>query len=80
MTKKLFTIVEIYEKSENKTFSYDRHMFFINTETLGIPFRMRPNWINVVREPMERFLSLYYYLTSSNDRMPSVVEVGNLEC
>jgi hypothetical protein len=29
---------------------------------------------------MERFLSLYYYLTSSNDRMPSVVEVGNLEC
>jgi hypothetical protein len=55
-------------------------MFFINTETLGIPLRMRPNWINVVREPMERFLSLYYYLTSSNDRMPSVVEVGNLEC
>ena len=68
-------IPELYRKSANGHFAFDRHLYFIDTEILGIPGRLRPNWVNVVRDPMERFVSLYYYLTASNDRMPALVEV-----
>ena len=73
--KTFFSISELYEKSRNENFVFDRHLYFIDTEILSIPRVLRPNWINVVRDPIDRFVSLYYYLTSSNDRMPEIVEV-----
>ena len=37
------------------------HVMFINTmEEYGFEKHERPNWINVVRQPIERLVSLYY--------------------
>ena len=36
-------------------------MFVNAVEDYGLEEHERPNWINFVREPMERIVSLYYY-------------------
>lgn len=39
----------------------DQHLFFIDAFAYGIPEESVPNWINVVREPVERHASLFRY-------------------
>ena len=67
--------VELYGKSGTVPLSYDRHLHYIDSEALGIPRHRRANWINVIRDPMERIVSLYYYLTSSNKSVVASIVV-----
>ena len=38
---------------------YDQHIYFIDVETYDKEFEV--NWINIVRDPIERFISEFYY-------------------
>ena len=40
---------------------YDRHLYFIDFSQFGFP---NPTYINVVRDPVDRFVSGFYYLWS----------------
>ena len=60
---------EIYQKENTIEKNYNNtkpvasamHIMFINTiEDYGFEESERPNWINVVRQPIERLISLYY--------------------
>lgn len=42
-------------------FGMDQHLFFVDSERYGMPKEIVPNWINVVREPVERFASQFVY-------------------
>ena len=45
-----------------KPFSSDQHIMFVNAvEDYGLKDYERPNWINIVRPPIERFISLFYF-------------------
>ena len=47
-----------------KPFSSDQHIMFVNAvEDYGLSEYERPNWINFVREPIDRIVSLYYFHT-----------------
>ena len=50
-----------------KPFSTDQHIVFVNAvEDYGFEDHERPNWINVVRPPIERLVSLFYHFKSEN--------------
>jgi len=40
---------ELFSKSGTKPLGIDRHFYFINTESYGLPREKRPIWINVIR-------------------------------
>lgn len=40
---------------------YTEHRCFVNTDDFNIPNHFRPNWIGTVRDPIERYASLYYF-------------------
>ena len=45
-----------------KPFSSDQHIMFVNAvEDYGFEEHERPNWINVVRPPIDRLVSLFYF-------------------
>ena len=45
-----------------KPFSTDQHIVFVNAvEDYGFEEYERPNWINFVRQPIERLVSLFYF-------------------
>ena len=45
-----------------KPFSSDEHIMFVNAvEDYGFEEHERPNWINVVRPPIDRLVSLFYF-------------------
>ena len=45
-----------------KPFSSDQHIMFVNAvEDYGLRDFERPNWINFVRKPIDRIVSLYYF-------------------
>ena len=39
----------------------DQHFIYIDASAYGVPEESLPNWINVVREPVERYASLFRY-------------------
>ena len=61
------TYVEMLESSEEihglKHFSYSKHMNFLNFEEFN---RTNPVYVNMVRHPVERVISWYYYQRQSS--------------
>ena len=61
------TYVEMFENSEEigslKHFSYSKHMNFLNFEEFN---RTNPVYVNMVRHPVERVISWYYYQRQSS--------------
>ena len=55
------TFLESLYAEESPLFSMDQHFFYIDASAYGIPEESVPNWINVVREPIERYASLFRY-------------------
>ena len=52
----------------NKPFSTDQHIVFVNAvEDYGFEEHERPNWINVVRPPIERLVSLFYFFKEKKE-------------
>ena len=45
--------------ASTETLFYDQHIYFIDVETYDKEFEV--NWINIVRDPIERFISEFYY-------------------
>ena len=43
-------------------YAMDRHVYFVDAASYGVPEAVLPNWINVVRDPIERFVSSFHYL------------------
>ena len=51
-----------------KPFSTDQHIVFVNAvEDYGFEEHERPNWINVVRPPIERLVSLFYFFKEKKE-------------
>ena len=51
-----------------KPFSTDQHIVFVNAvEDYGFEEHERPNWINVVRPPIERLVSLFYFFKENKE-------------
>ena len=49
-------------------FSTDQHIVFVNAvEDYGFEEHERPNWINVVRPPIERLVSLFYFFKEKKE-------------
>ncbi len=42
-------------------YGVDRHFFYVDSARYGLPEELEPIWLNVVREPVERFASLFRY-------------------
>ncbi|KAK4298993.1 hypothetical protein Pmani_028700 [Petrolisthes manimaculis] len=57
LLKNLTTLAAI----STEDFSYDRHLYYTNFTLVGGP---RPVYINFIRDPVERFISSYYYVRS----------------
>ena len=72
-----------------------RHVYFVDTGAYDIDPKARPLWVNMVRDPVDRFVSLFYFLRSKKrwqDReekppdewfqkdMSDCVLSGDLEC
>ncbi|XP_066941047.1 uronyl 2-sulfotransferase-like [Macrobrachium rosenbergii] len=55
LTRKLF------ESSKTRPLCFDRHIYYFNTTRLGFP---RTALINLVREPVKRFISQFYFTRS----------------
>lgn len=52
-----------------KLYCTDQHMMFINAvEDHGLKDNERPNWINMVREPITRLISEYYFFKKMDDK------------
>ncbi|CAL4165752.1 unnamed protein product, partial [Meganyctiphanes norvegica] len=47
----------------NRPILYNRHMYYINYTEFGHP---DPLYMNFIRDPVERFISYYYYMRSQN--------------
>ena len=59
-TERLF--LKSHYEYPKKPFSSDQHIVFVNAvEDYGFEEHERPNWINVVRPPIERLVSLFYF-------------------
>ncbi|KAG0695014.1 Uronyl 2-sulfotransferase [Chionoecetes opilio] len=56
------------------TLSYDRHLYYVNFTAEG---GERPVYINVVRDPVERFISSFYY-RRSRERLARISAHGHL--
>ena len=58
-------------------FSTDQHIVFVNAvEDYGFEEHERPNWINVVRPPIERLVSLFYFFKEKKESpMKSLTKV-----
>ena len=53
---------------------------FVNTEEdYGLEKHERPNWINIVRQPIERLNSLYYVTRCHKDKNGILVNVSIYE-
>ena len=42
-------------------FAMDRHMYFIDTKIYNLEKGLEPTWINMVRDPVERFVSNFHW-------------------
>ncbi|XP_076059452.1 uronyl 2-sulfotransferase homolog pip-like [Oratosquilla oratoria] len=51
----------VYRRHKSTLLSYDQHFFFFNVTRHHYP---SPIWINLIREPTDRFVSLFYYARS----------------
>ncbi|KAK8377971.1 hypothetical protein O3P69_018705 [Scylla paramamosain] len=59
----------------SSSFSYDRHLYYIDFTAEGA--KRQPVYINVVREPAERFISSFYYVRSK-ERLARLSAKGHL--
>ncbi|XP_045124770.1 heparan sulfate 2-O-sulfotransferase hst-2-like isoform X2 [Portunus trituberculatus] len=62
--------------SSSSSFSYDRHLYYIDFVAEGA--ETHPVYINVVREPIERFISSFYYVRSK-ERLARIAAKGHLK-
>ena len=54
-----------------KPFSTTQHIVFVNAvEDYGVKEHERPNWINFVRQPIERLVSQFYYFKIKQREFP----------
>ena len=50
------------DNHHNKSSGYYKHMYFINFEDYN---RSNPIYINIVRDPIDRIVSWFYYIRST---------------
>ncbi len=67
MEQELAVVKKIYSFNATSLL-YTAHSYFVNYfHRYGIPKQFHPNWMNVVREPIERQISrIYYYIKENN--------------
>jgi hypothetical protein len=52
----------LLKQQDKSVFAYDQHVYFVDGERRGVHSQDLPTWINVVRNPVERFVSQFHYL------------------
>ena len=59
--------------------AYNQHGYFINVSQFGVAEHLRPNWINVIREPKSRLLSHIQHVMFHHVKPGSVMDSNELE-
>ncbi|XP_076049356.1 uronyl 2-sulfotransferase homolog pip-like [Oratosquilla oratoria] len=54
-------VARLYRKTRKGAKGYDRHMYYFNVSRFGYP---RPVMVNLIRDPVERFISNFYFMRS----------------
>jgi hypothetical protein len=64
-----------YVNNPKKPTVYTEHRCFINTDNFDIPNQFRPNWIGTVRDPIDRYASMYYYRSKPRTYRPGILHL-----
>ena len=67
----------IYSRVNRKKV-FGHHGVFVDAEDHGIPDDMRPNWINVIRDPIDQQVSLYYHASGNKETDEAVFALDHL--
>lgn len=49
---------------------YHRHFAFLDFSKIGVP---KPLYYNIIRKPLEKFVSYYYFIRCENDYKPYLI-------
>ena len=52
--------------NQHKPFVYDRHFYHVDFALYGVRPQDAPAYVNLVRDPIERFVSYFHYMRREN--------------
>ena len=60
--------------------AYQRHVHFIDFDEFDIPWELQPNYINIMRDPIDQRISRIYYSFSQHLKMNNTGELDLVKC
>ena len=70
---------ELYNINYSK-WAYESHIHFINFDQFNIPWELQPNYINIMRDPIDQRISRIYYSFSQHLKMNNTDELDLVKC
>ena len=79
--KEVSELTDLYYKSytREKFVISIEHRCFFDTGIFRVPEIFRPNWIGTVRDPVDRYASIYYYRSKPLKERPPWLQLVTIE-
>ena len=79
--KEISELTDLYYKSytREKFVISIEHRCFFDTGIFRVPEIFRPNWIGTVRDPVDRYASIYYYRSKPLKERPPWLQLVTIE-